>query len=90
MDTVPLDTEKLPLWQCHKKVRGAKVVAVTTRGWDTVVWQLETGQEVVVDSDLKFRGGPDPVGGYFVLYLEDGFQSWSPGPVFEKGYTRID
>jgi hypothetical protein len=89
--TVPLEVEKLPLYQCHKKVRAAKVIKEISdfermNSQETeVIWELDNGQMVMVTSDLKFRGGPNPVGGYYVFY-EDGFQSWSPAKVFEAGY----
>jgi hypothetical protein len=52
-----------------------------------VIWELDNGQMVMVTSELQIRGGPNPLGGYYVLY-EDGFESWSPAKVFEAGYLR--
>ena len=86
----------IPRWQSHKIVVADKIVKVTIRPFgealvkdDTFTdWHLECGAVVHVPHEARRRGGPFPEGGYYVKY-EDGFESWSPAEVFEKGYTRM-
>ena len=87
---------ELPQYQCYKKVRAAKILRVqyNTGGEQAIeddsyfVWVLDNGGYIHVSKDLKMRGGDNPVGGYYVQY-EDGFHSWSPAEVFEKGYFKV-
>lgn len=87
----------LPRWKCHKIVNGEKVVRVEKVELqeqripdDTLTdWILANGVAIPVSHELRHRGGPDPVGGYYVFY-ESGFESWSPPEPFEAGYTKIE
>jgi hypothetical protein len=83
---------ELPLWQCHKRVRAAKIVRVewvvdSRRGYLV----LDCGICVEVNSDYRSRCAGMTAGdlGYFVRY-EDGHESWSPSKLFEEGYSRAD
>jgi hypothetical protein len=76
-------------YRSHKVVEAAKIV-----GWikdaDGPVLMLEGGTEFeVATEDLFFRLGPNPVGGYLVIY-KDGFASWSPADAFEQGYLPLE
>lgn len=77
----------LPLYQCHKKVRAAKIRRIAlTDGTET---RLETDQGwIFVSREYVSKHKPE-VGGYYVLY-EDGYESFSPAKAFEEGYTRVD
>lgn len=75
--------EKLPLWQCYKRVRAAKILAIETR----TLLQLEGGIFWRVEVGYHEKHKPRP-GGYYVLY-EDGYESFSPAETFEAGYDRI-
>lgn len=77
---------ELPRWRSHKTVWADKIVG-TTSG----TFLLLRGMEVEVSQNLRNRlpFGVDPVGGYYVRYEGDGFESWSPAEAFEQGYTRI-
>ena len=85
-----MGTEQLQVWQSHKRVRAARVLEENV---DSVsgrrTWVLEGGVVIKVGSDLMFRGGTNPVGGYYVEY-KGGFQSWSPFAAFEEGYSRVE
>jgi hypothetical protein len=75
--------KELPLYQCHKKVRAAKVVGI----WGNPD-RLNLGEHGVVEVDeLWFTRNPDlKAGGYFVEY-KDGYTSYSPAEPFEAGYA---
>jgi len=76
----------IPLYQCHKKVNAAKIDVICTN--DECSWLgLNCGIEVCVSNEYMVKHTP-VVGGYYVLY-EDGYESFSPGAVFESGYTKI-
>lgn len=79
-------TADIPRWLCHKKVLADRVIGIMTNKGD-VTWTLACGAEVAVGHELLHRGGPNPIGGYYVRY-DDGYQSWSPAAAFEDGYTR--
>lgn len=79
----------LPLYQCHKRVRAAKITAL--RAVD------DSESLILVFGDIGFEKlvgqnwlelHPCNVGSYFVEY-EDGYTSASPGPAFEAGYTLL-
>lgn len=84
----------LPLWQCHKQVRAAKILNMRSIGEETVAFDLDGGQSVTVTADWivsrvrKATEAPtDPCGGYYVEY-DTGYTSWSPAKAFEEGYFR--
>lgn len=84
----------LPLYQCHKKVRAAKIAQIKT------VDEIHDYRVLIVPEDKKipaFRVSDaymdkhkPQVGGYFVVYDGDGYQSFSPAKAFEEGYTLIE
>ena len=80
---------QLPLYQCHKRVRAAKIKAVE---YDFPNWIVSfEGSElssISVASGFVAKHKPES-GGYFVEY-EDGYQSFSPAEAFESGYSLID
>lgn len=90
--------DELPQWQCHKKVRAAKVIEVTREQGDNAPYSLRLEGDHVryVDQNWAKRHGvwdpgvdvPKLAGGFFVEY-EDGYSSWSPPEAFEAGYTLI-
>jgi hypothetical protein len=81
--------EKLPQWNCHKKVRAAKITALRPGGIDpannrgTIL--TFDGYEIQVSAHFMIKHKPE-AGGYFVVYA-DGYQSFSPAAAFEAGYT---
>lgn len=80
--------ESLPLYQCHKKVRAAKI-----EGFRVInqLGQIELNLGIFgvkcVESDWPGVRNLD-IGGYFVQY-DDGYTSYSPGKAFEDGYTLL-
>ena len=80
----------LPEYQCHKRVRAAKIKAiwhVTVRRAALMVLSDEGVAPIEVPMDFIEKHCPQP-GGYLVVY-EDGYQSYSPKQAFEEGYTRV-
>lgn len=95
-----MEDVKLPQYQCHKKVRAAKIGAIEHTG-EPGRWRLDllmpaelekeyfgpAWQKLEVDQSWLERFNP-VVGGYYVQY-EDGYASFSPAKAFEEGYTLI-
>lgn len=83
---------KLPLYQCHKKVRAAKIVGITKyQDGKGVSLLLDCGLCREVDGAWLTRNPHLAVGGYFVHYLEgDDYTAYSPAAPFEGGYMRIE
>ena len=91
--------QQLPLYQCHKKVRAAKITCITgpdgfADGHAEIVTDVQDPAclpgaghiTVSVDADWLTRNPKLAVGGYFVVY-EDGYTAYSPAEPFESGYT---
>lgn len=90
--------EKLPQYQCHKKVRAAKVIALTvTRDNETdaivhVQMVLDAGPPagmVLWEPPLDWYGRHSHRLGNYVVVYEDGYVSVSPGDAFESGYALL-
>lgn len=82
------EVSPLPEYKCHKIVKAGKIVGISNYPDKVqVTLALEGGQHVVVGSGFLEKHDPEP-GGYYVLY-GDGYESYSPGGVFEGGYDRI-
>ena len=78
----------LPQYQCHKIVKGSKIIDMELQAAGGALVKLEDKEEpVVLMADFFLRFKP-AVGAYLVVY-EDGYVSVSPTDAFESGYTRI-
>ena len=78
----------LPRYQCHKIVKGSKIVEMEMQGSGGALVKLEDKEEpVMLTADFFLRFKP-AVGAYLVVY-EDGYVSVSPTDAFESGYTRL-
>jgi hypothetical protein len=78
----------LPEYQCHKIVRGSKIVQMEMQTAGGALVQLEDKEEPVMlmaDFFLRFK----PVVGAYIVVYEDGYVSVSPTDAFESGYTRL-
>lgn len=81
---------ELPIYQCHKKVRAAKIadIGFILDGDSTAIMYLDgINNGLVVDIDYIKKHCPQN-GGYYVVY-DDGYESYSPAEAFENGYTKI-
>ena len=84
----------LKRYVCHKRVNAGKILDVTLRREGGAVLTLETQagadtlgvSEAYVNKHLAGVEFSAIVGGYYVQY-DDGYESYSPGPVFEDGYS---
>jgi hypothetical protein len=83
---------QLPLYQCHKRVRAAKInqisFAVDAPRCVLVLGSPEDRSGIVEVSADWIREKRAEVGGYYVEY-DDGYTSYSPAKAFEDGYTPV-
>lgn len=77
---------KLPLYECHKRVRAAKIVTSDEEREHLTLF-LEGGREWPTTLEWCLKHVPQ-IGGYLVVY-EDGYVSYSPAGPFEAGYLPI-
>lgn len=80
-------------WKCHKEVSAEKILHISD--------PTEPGNESDGSRILHFAGSfrrvdrhyvqkhQPAVGGYFVVYDGDFYQSYSPAKAFEDGYTKL-
>jgi hypothetical protein len=79
----------MKLYQSHKRVRAAKIVAVTPDpGRSGLGLELDDGDRYFAPAGMISRYTPLP-GDYLIEY-EDGYRSISPAKAFEGGYTMLD
>jgi hypothetical protein len=90
--------ENLPLYNCHKQVRAAKITGIDYPGtepgymilkFDTEIKLGEWFTSTTVGPDFVARCPAVEVGGYFVVYA-DGYTSYSPAKAFENGYELAE
>jgi len=84
-------TKELPRYKCHKEVHALKILGIDIdydKGGATITPDEEGYEPFHVDQAYLNKHNPY-VGGYYVVYTEDGYQSFSPPNPFEGGYTRI-
>jgi hypothetical protein len=78
----------MPAYECHKKVRAAKIVKIEGNKL-TLLIPGPTVSVIFEAVSNDFLAKHDPqVGGYYVSY-KDGYSSFSPADAFESGYTLI-
>lgn len=88
---VPATTTTLPLlprYRSHKVVRAARIAHVAEDGALILDCENGTDQFVRVMGPEWIQRNSPKAGGFLVEY-EDGYTSYSPGPAFEDGYTRL-
>lgn len=85
---------QLPVWRSHKIVAAARIRSIERSAAAGMHSRLELVDEggvliraISLPDEYMMKHEPHP-GGYFVQY-EDGYQSFSPAPAFEGGYTRV-
>ena len=80
-----------PQYQSHKVVGALKIkqIIASVKGLGaTIVPEDENYGAFEVSDEYMTKHKPKE-GGYYVVY-QDGYESWSPADVFEKGYTKIN
>jgi hypothetical protein len=92
------DDKQWPLYNCHKQVRAAKILSISTD--IKILADYSAAIVLITDSD-SFDANPDfwgkhqpKVGGYIVQYLDENgnvdYTSYSPAKPFESGYTLTE
>jgi hypothetical protein len=81
--------KKLPLYQCHKKVRALKIKKMELADYGERIIPEDTNLDPFFVSPEYIRKHSPQEGGYFVLY-DDGYASFSSAKAFEDGYSRIE
>lgn len=83
---MPSDERKeLPLYQCHKQVRAAKITGMVDGGRTLVLGEYGT----VTPGVVWLNKHQPAVGGFYVVY-GDGYTSYSPASSFYAGYALAD
>ena len=88
-----MSTLELPKYQSHKIVQAALISEIyhVDRNANETALKLQVGIDdfIVIHVNQQYVNKHKPeVGGYYIRY-EDGYESWSPKEVFEKGNTLI-
>lgn len=79
---------ELKAYQSHKIVRAMKITNMEETAHEGMRLHGADGQSVVVDEAYMRKHAPG-IGGYYVVYEGDGYESWSPAEAFEGGYTSV-
>ena len=83
----------LPKWQSHKIVEAGKIGGIDRAdgGGALLILDLPALHSTLEQRvDQAYLDKHDPqVGGYYVRYPGDGYESWSPAEAFEDGYTLL-
>jgi hypothetical protein len=81
---------ELPLYQCHKQVRAAKITGVEPQNPRTLTTTLQLGDiQASTEVSAEWHAKHEPtIGSYYVVYA-DGYTSCSPAKAFEEGYARV-
>lgn len=86
---------QMPEYTCHKKVWALKIKSIAIDGegenretdGSAMITPEEPGYAAFkVSREYMHKHKPE-VGGYYVRY-KDGYESFSPAPAFEEGYSR--
>ena len=83
-------SREMPKYKCHKEVWALKISAIEGHedGSATIAPKDEGYASFFVPGFMERFKGDDNDMGYYVVY-EDGYISWSPTEVFEKGYSQL-
>lgn len=87
----------LRAYRCHKVVRAARILNITDgtarSAFPGGSWLLWFGQSLAeaIEVSAEWFGKHQPVcGGYYVVYDDGEYASFSPARAFESGYTVVD
>lgn len=79
----------LPQYRSHKIVSGLKIKKIELNNFKGAELSFkDQGYPNIQVSPAYMEKHRPESGGYYVIY-ENGYLSWSPGDVFENGYTLI-
>lgn len=86
---VSMSAQTLPVYTCHKEVRGAMIVTWNIDKNDVLV-SLPDGDTRVVEVPEGWFAKHKPEQGNYLVVYEDGYISCSPAKAFEEGYSLKD
>jgi hypothetical protein len=84
-----MEQPEMPLYLCHKKVRGLKIANVTRQPDGSVVLSFENTLFFPRHMSLEWSIKNNPKGGGYLVRYKGGYESWSPAPAFEDGYSLV-
>lgn len=87
MFTLEEKVQPMREYECHKRVRAAKITEINTSVPRGVDLTFAGGITINVTAEWYTKHRPD-IGGYYVQYA-DGYTSFSPALAFETGYTLV-
>jgi UDP-N-acetylglucosamine pyrophosphorylase len=82
------NVEKLPLYQCHKKVRALKIKKMEPTDYGEIITPEDPNFDPFFVNSAYVKKHAPQAGGYFVLYA-DRSESFSPAKAFEEWYSPI-
>ena len=80
---------EFPVYECHKRVRAAKISDPLLRIHGTGKPQIEVeidGQRQLADVPANIWARGEAMRGDYLVIYDDGYTSWSPRGAFEAGY----
>lgn len=80
-----MNGREMPRYKSHKRVWALKIAAVNGR---RLSFSDKGYADIDCPDEMFSRYVPVP-GDYLVQYEGDGYRAFSPGKVFEEGYTRL-
>jgi hypothetical protein len=83
------NVEKLPLYQCHKKVRAFKIKKIVLAGYGKRIIPENPNYDPFFVSYRYMRRNAPQEGDYFVIN-DNGHASFSQAKDFEEGYSLIE
>lgn len=78
----------IPLYVSHKRVQAFKIAHIKTGDAGGVLSDESRAISVAVTLDYLKKHDPK-IGGYWVRYESEGYESFSPAKAFEQGYERV-
>lgn len=89
------EVESIPLYVGNKKVRALEIQNVMEIGFDQTtdenpIFELEFSDQRFANDRVNLRGKPTPKAGWYLVFYEDGYTSFSPPSAFKTGYTLFE
>lgn len=87
--------DRMPLYVGKKKIHALKIATVTHVGEATTTDESPIVELTFVNPGFPpdrviCRGKPTPGNGWYMVFYEDGYTSFSPVEAFEQGYKLMD
>jgi len=79
---------EMPSYRCHKKVQALKIDIVTPTGDGEDVF-LTFVDVLYGPTRHSIKDRPTPLPGWYLVFYDNGYHSFSPPEAFEEGYTLL-